>query len=391
MKIAYFTDAYLPQVNGVTFVVVNHTKLLSKDNDVMIFAPSYGLGRSTEKSDDGKLIIERYPSLPVINYKEIHITFSGLTQMIISIKKFRPDVIHFATPLSIGVTSIIISKIFKIPLVSTYHTLLSETLTPLPPFNSIDKILKLNDKNKEILKDFIWDSSKRIYDYCNIIVAPTKLIKDELKKHNYKSKIIVVSNGIDTKEFKPRVRTKTSYKILYIGRLSYEKKVDIVIKSFKEVLKRYPKSVLAIVGGGPAQQNLEDLVNKFNIKNKVIFHGSVLRENLIKYYNDNDIFVTASEMEVQPLTILEAMACGLPIVGINRGGVAYLVKDNQNGFLLEPENYIGMSQKIIELLSNNTLRKKFSKKSRSLAKKESYSKSISKLEKIYKSLTSQSD
>jgi glycosyltransferase involved in cell wall biosynthesis len=83
------------------------------------------------------------------------------------------------------------------------------------------------------------------------------------------------------------------------------------------------------------------------------------------------------------------MACGLPIVGINRGGVAYLVKDNQNGFLLEPENYIGMSQKIIELLSNNTLRKKFSKKSRSLAEKESYSKSISKLEKIYKSLTSQ--
>lgn len=386
MKIAYFTDAYLPQVNGVTFVVENHAKLLSKNNDVMIFAPSYGLRRYKETLEAGKLIIERYPSLPVINYKEIHLTFAGLPQMIISIRKFKPDVIHFASPLPIGISAVIISKLFKIPLVSTYHTLLSETLPPLPPFNSINKILTINNR-KDILKNFIWDSSKKIYDYCDVIIAPTKMIKDELSKHDHKSEIVVISNGIDTKKFSYKLNRKATFKIIYVGRTSFEKNIDVVIKVFNTLLSSIPNVILEIIGDGPAMSSLKKLAKELKISKKIIFRGFVSRDKLPEYYHQSDIFVTASEMEVQPLTIMEAMSCGLPVVGVNRGGVSSLVRDNRNGYLVEPDEFEKMSNKMIKILKDNILRTKFGKESRLLAEQESYARSIEKLEKIYRRLS----
>lgn len=384
MRIAYFTDTYIPQVNGVTYVVDTHAKLLSQKHKVKIYAPAYRLKGSVEKYSKGNLTIEKYPSLPVIFYKDVHFPFVDVYKMFKSVEKFKPDVIHFHTPLTIGATSIIIARYLKIPLITTYHTLWSETLPPLPPFKVIDNFFREQINQKDLLRDTIWKASKRIFDYCDVIISPAKIIKDELITHSHKSKLVVISNGVDTGKFTPKTKLKTNFKILYVGRLSPEKNIDTVIRAFAIVKKEIDKATMEIVGGGPSLDGLKKLVKKLKLSKEIIFRGSVPRENLTNYYNRCDIFVTGSAMEVQPLTILEAMSCGLPVVGVKKAGVAGMVEDDFNGYLIPSPNAKKMAEKIVNILLNDKLRVRLSKNSRKTALKNSLKLSIKKLESLYK-------
>ena len=329
MKIAYFTDTYIPQINGVTYVVDSHARLLVKKHQVKIYAPAYGLKGEVEYSQDGKLSIEKYPSLPVLFYTDIHFPFVDLYKMYKSVKSFRPDIIHFHTPGPIGSAAVILAKYLKIPLIATYHTLWSETLPPLPPFKIIDIFFKNQVGKKDLLRDVIWKMSNKIFDYCKIIISPADIIRDEIVLH---------------------------------------------------------QSKLEIVGDGPELQPLKNLTKKLHLEEVVKFTGFIKREGLNKYYNSCDVFITGSTMEVQPLTILEAMSSGLPIIGIAKAGVAGLVKNNANGFLIPTQNSIEMASKIVEVLSDNNLRIKLSKNSRKIAVTHGLNQSIIKLDKLYRSV-----
>lgn len=383
MKIAYFTDTFLPRVDGVAYTIYEHSRLLAKrGNKVKIYAPSYPERNKNEKING--VAVERYSSIPLPTYKGIRISFPNIYTIYNSIKKFNPDIIHFHTPGPIGISAILLAKFLKIPLITTYHTLWSETLPPLPPFNLVYKIFKTDEVEKDLFKNAIWKISGDFFDNCDVVISPAKIIMDELLIHNHKSKIVVVSNGVDTNKFKAKARPKTNFKILYVGRLSHEKKIDIVIKAFAKVVKDLPQAKMEIVGDGPMLENLKDLVKKLKLSGRVIFHGSIARERIVDYYKRCDVFATASAMEVQPLTLLEAMSCGLPIVGVKMAGVAGMVKDGVNGYLVPPTNPTTMSKKIVKILSSNKLRLKLSKNSQKIARANSLTSSIQKLEDLYK-------
>lgn len=384
MKIAYFTDTLTPQINGVTYVVENHSELLSKNNDVVVYGPSYSLSGSTKKR--GRLTTKRYPSVSLPNYREMNISFINIPVMISEVKKFNPDIIHFHSPAVMGIAAIMMAKYLKKPLVTTYHTLWSETLPPIPPFNIIDKFFSDTNIKKDALRQTIWSLSKKIFDNCDVIISPAKVIKDELRANNHKGKIVVISNGIDTNKFKYKLHSKPLFKMLYVGRLGHEKKVDIVIDAFNIIQKKYPKVVLTIVGDGPVSKELKLLVKNLKLTKKVKFTGRLDRNKIIKHYQNADIFITASEMEVQPLTILEAMSCGLPIVGVNKAGVGGIIQNNINGYLTKSASAKEISEKVNDILNNNTLRIKMSKNSRKIAQENSLDESIKKLTKLYNQL-----
>jgi len=384
MKIAYFTDTYIPQVNGVTYVVDTHSRLLSKKNRVRIYTPSYKLKKSIKKQNNGNLIIEGCPSSPLAYYKDVHVSLVNLPGMIKSVKKFNPDIIHFHSPLTIGVSAIIIAKRLKKPLVATYHTLWSETIPPIPPFNLIDKFFKAENGEIDILRKTIWKVSNKIFDYCDVIISPSEVIKKELQTHNHKGNIVVISNGVDTHKFTAKTRTKTNFKILYVGRLGHEKGVDVVIKAFARVIKEFPQAKLEIVGDGPVAETLKDLTKKLRLTKSVVFHGYVPREKIVSYYKECDVFATASVMEVQPLTILEAMSCSLPVIGVKKAGVSGMIKDNFNGYLISKPDEKEMANKIAKILSDDKLRIRLSRNSRKMAKKNSLILSTGKLENLYK-------
>jgi glycosyltransferase involved in cell wall biosynthesis len=141
---------------------------------------------------------------------------------------------------------------------------------------------------------------------------------------------------------------------------------------------------MEVVGDGPVLKSLKNLAIKLKLKNQIVFHGLIAREKLANYYNRCDVFATGSAMEVQPLTLLEAMSCGLPIVGVKRAGVAGMVLNDINGYLVDPSSPQAMSKKIVKILSNNKLRLELSKNSRKTARENSLISSIQKLEDLYK-------
>jgi glycosyltransferase involved in cell wall biosynthesis len=255
-------------------------------------------------------------------------------------------------------------------------------------FGFLKKGLKSEKKNvKEgYAKKIVWKLATRIYNKCDKIIVPSKAIKTVLKEHGIKKEIVVVSNGIILNLFKPKNNYKENFKLICIGRISYEKNIDVVIKSVDIVRQIYPSIILEIIGPGPALPSLKKLVRSLSLTRNVKFLGKVDYKKLSPFYRKGDIFLTASTMETQGLVILEAMACGLPIIGVKKYAIPDLVINNRNGYVVKPFNERKMAGKTIALLENPKLLKKFGKESAKLAKLHDVNKMSKKLEVCYKSM-----
>jgi glycosyltransferase involved in cell wall biosynthesis len=209
-----------------------------------------------------------------------------------------------------------------------------------------------------------------------------------------KSKLTVISNGIEAEKIfgaKPdKEKLKKKYKlgkfnIIYVGRIWVEKSLNVVLDSFKLVQEKIPESRLIIVGDGPEKENLVHQTQELGLEKKVVFTGKIEHEKLIKsgIIKVCDIFVTASKTENQPLTVMEAMASSLPIIGVKKLGLIELIKNNENGYLARPDDPKDISKYIIKLFQDKRLREKMGKKSLNLIKKHSIKKTGDRLEKLY--------
>ncbi len=384
MKIAIFTDTFFPQFNGVTTTVYQSAKsLIEKGHKVMIFT----LSNDAEKYIDFNIHNLEIISLPSINaliYPSLRFTLPfGFS--LNKLKKFRPDIIHSHTPFAVGIEAIICSKFFKIPLVGTHHTFYEDYL----------KYIKMD---YEWGKKLSWKIVVAYYNRCDLVLSPTKSLIDMLVKYGLTKPISILQNSIDMNLFKPvasqpeKERLKKNYfiqkaSIIFEGRLSYEKSIDQVIKAFSLMLTKRPDIKLMLVGDGPERNNLERLTEKLKIKDKVIFSGFVpYGKKVVKAYQANEIYITASKSENMPVSILEAMGCGLPIVAVKEKGLSELVHNNINGFFARTDDPKDMAQKTLRLISDQNLLKKFSDASRFLALKYSHEHVASLLEGFYKKL-----
>ena len=372
MKIAVFTDTFVPQVNGVVTSILNSTTNLAKrGNKIMIFSPKIGKRLNLHKNIE---IVELKSFNLLKRYKEMEVRIPTFLNVLKKVKRFNPDIIHINTPLGIGDEGFLCAKVLKKPIVGTYHTLLPDFLRHIN-LAGLEK--------KEFMRYITWKYSNFIYDRCNVVTAPSAMIKKELKKNELKTKIEVISNGVDLNKFYKKKINKNGITILHVGRMSYEKNVDVVLQAMK-IVSEYKKVNFMIVGGGPDLERLKDYSKKINLNVK--FTGNIKNEELVDYYNKADIFVTASTIETEGIVLLEAMACGLPIVGVNKLAIPEVVKDGKNGFIAKVNDPEDIARCLKILIKNPDLINKFSKNSLKLVKNYSLENSIRKLEKIYNSL-----
>lgn len=384
MRIAYFTDTYTPQVNGVTFAVQAHTQLLARRHEVTIFAPSYD--RTFRQEQEGRVSIVRFPSWPLPTYKEVNIPVVTLGRFNKLVMAFDPEILHFHDPGTLGLAAIRLASKTGKPLVGTYHSLFAEILPPMPPFRWIMPLLRRQKPGDEDwLRKAIWQTSAKIYNQCDVVISPSKVILEQIKRHGHTSPGEVISNGIDTTMFE----AKTTYggkRIIYVGRVSFEKKLDVVIRAFKLVAKMDPEASLMIVGGGPASDEVRQQVKDLGLEKRVQLAGYVGREKLPAIYRGADVFVTASAMEVQPITLLEAMAAGLPIVGVDFAGVQEMIRPGENGYLVPVDDSEAMARKIEEIIRSLKLARKLGQGARKIAVANSLEESAKKLEAVYQRL-----
>ncbi len=226
----------------------------------------------------------------------------------------------------------VVGIIKKIPVVITVHgTRLFEKKLPITPSRFLEWIILTKIK----------------YD---LVISVTEAFK---KIKNISRNIKVIGNGIDFKKFENiRVKKAPYPKILWVGRFDKVKRVDNLIMVTKDVIWEIPEAKLTLVGYGYEENNLKKLTNKLNLNKHVEFAGKKTGDDLIREYKSSHLFVICSDSEGQPLSILEAQAAYLPVVATKTGGIPEIVKDNVNGLLVPPNDYIALANAIIWCLTN---------------------------------------
>jgi len=224
---------------------------------------------------------------------------------------------------------------------------------------------------------------------ADAVIALTQDMRGKIRQ-TYHRDASVIPNGIDLRRFEQlscRSKVKSAPNgvktLLFVGRLHRIKGVAYLIEAMTTIIKRNPKARLLLVGDGEERQNLENLVTKLGLTKYVTFIGKVPNEKVPQYIAASDVFVLPSLSEGFGIVLLEAMACGLPIVATNVGGIPEIVQDGENGFLVEPENPEGIAQKVLTLLENDDLRRRISQNNLEKAKNYSWEAAVDKLEKVY--------
>jgi 1,2-diacylglycerol 3-alpha-glucosyltransferase len=206
---------------------------------------------------------------------------------------------------------------------------------------------------------------------CDLVIAPSQGMREVLKRFGVDDKVIVVPNGVDLSPFQKDVvkinREYLGFKqddiiLIYTGRLGPEKNLTFLLRAFAGIAKTYPQTQLLLVGNGPVREDLEELVRIMGIMDRVHFTGMLPYHDLPAYLGVADAFVTASVTEVHPLSVIEAMAAGLPVLGIRSPGVGDTIEDEVTGIIVGEEDVAEFTAKLARLISEPEKRKEMGSK-----------------------------
>lgn len=361
MRIGFFTDTFLPQKNGVvTSLLSTGPELVRRGHEVFVFCPK------TRVKEFRGMKVYSYPAVTFKPYPEFKI---AVPQGKESVPKL--DIVHSHSPFTMGFFGWRVSNFQKIPRVTTFHTLLSEYVRYVAPLG------------KKIMEKVIWKYCEIFYNKQKGIIAPSRALKSILTSHHIKKVISIIPTGIDTNFFRP-VKKETAREslgldegeriFLSLGRLGHEKNIDVIIRAFSEV-----DGKLIISGRGPAAEKLKKLRDRLRLKKKVIFSGYVPEKLKPLYYSAADAFIIASTSETQALVVVEAMACGCPVIGANSLAIPEIIKDGKNGYLFSPGNTAELAQILSSYEPSPGLRNQALK----TGKKFSVTECTKKLERFY--------
>ena len=360
MRIGFFTDTFLPQRNGVVTSLTNlGLELVKRGHEVFVFCP-----RTRVKNYHG-LAVHSHRSITFRPYPEFKIAFpTG--------KVPELDIVHTHSPFSLGALGLYAAKKQDIPRVSTFHTLLSEYV----------QYLRFG---RRLFKRLAWTYLRFYYKRCHRLIAPSNALKKVLRQHRVRKPIVVIPTGIDLNFYKPIKKEDAKRKLgikderifLCLGRLGFEKNLDVVLKAFQNV-----DAKLIIAGRGPAREKLEEMRKELGLRWKVSFVGYVPEELKPLYYSAADALIMASTSETQAIVLAEAMACGCPAIGANSLAIPEMVKDGKNGYLFEPGDFEGLS----DILSFFTPSIEMRSNALKTGRRFSIEKSVNKLERLYGSL-----
>ncbi len=377
MKIGMMADTYKPYVSGVTnYIALNKQALETAGHEVYVFT----FGDLEYKDDEPRVI--RSPGVPLadtgfylsLRYKTEH---KKLLQTM--------DVVHVHHPFLSGRLAISYCHHAHIPIVYTNHTrfdLYAQARLPLMP----------EEVSNGLLQAYMPDFCEQM----DLVISPSPGMEKVLRQYGVESPIEVVPNGVDLTRFhnaKPLPRSEFGFTdddllLVYAGRIAPEKNLEFLLQSFAGVSQVIPNAYLLIVGGGQKDhmEAITPVPGELGITDRVRFVGMIPYEKLPSYLAMCDVFVTASITEVHPLSVIEAMGTGLPIMGIDSPGVGDSVTDGETG-LLATEDVASFTAKLTYLCLNQGLQKKFGIAARKASEQYSIERTTKIMLNLYNRLT----
>jgi glycosyltransferase involved in cell wall biosynthesis len=358
MKIAILVEFFLPRRGGTELASYNIAKNLAlKGHDVhIITSRDEGLPKSSFQ--DGFHIHRVY-----WGRIKFFSTIFFLIGIFFRLKSIQPNIVHVQQISLICLPAFFSKKILKKPYII---------------YGRGSDIYYISFFWRKISKFLLKDAVK--------VIALTADMKRELQKIYY-GEILVIPNGIELDSYKnlqkQNFRVNNKKIIIFVGTLRPVKGLIYLIEAMKIIHAEMENTILMIIGDGEERKSLEDMVMKLQLENVVIFIGEIPNKDIPTYLVQGDVFVLPSLSEGFPNVLLEAMAAGLPIVSTNIKGLSDIIRNEKNGYLVEPKNPQQLAEKILMVFNNSTQSKKFSNNNIEKVKKYSWKNVVKCLEDIY--------
>lgn len=232
---------------------------------------------------------------------------------------------------------------------------------------------------------------------AELIVYNSEIAKKGLLELGaHPSKLRQIFNGVDTQQFNPYQRDKHFKRslqlpeapiVICIRSLRPLYNVEMLIKAIPSILKQVPQVTFIIGGDGEQRDYLKDLAGSLGILGNVRFLGWIQHDELPRYLASSDVYVSTSLSDSAPLSLQEAMACELAPVVTDLPANREWIVDGENGFLVSTGDIQALAQKIVHLLKNQRVRRRFGKLGREIIQERAeYKKEMGKLESVYKEL-----
>lgn len=367
MRIALFTETFLPKVDGIVTRLKHTVDHLQRLGDqVLVISPEGGL---TEYKGAKIFGVSGFP-LPLYPELKLALPRPAIGE---ALRLFRPDVIHVVNPAVLGIAGLYYAKTMDIPLIASYHTHLPEYL---------------QHYGLGMLEGLLWELLKAGHNQARLNLCTSTAMMQALTEHGIE-RVDLWQRGVDTELFQPHLANREmrsrltqghpdSPLLLYVGRLSAEKEIDRI----KPVMASIPGARLALVGDGPHRQALE----KHFEGTPTHFVGYLQGLELGAAFASADAFVFPSRTETLGLVLLEAMAAGCPVVAARSGGIPDIVEDGVNGFLFDPTDENGAIAATQRLFANLEERENLRHNARREAERWGWSSATRQLQNYYRAI-----
>jgi glycosyltransferase involved in cell wall biosynthesis len=319
MKIAIFTETFLPKIDGVVTILCQVLeRLQARGHQALLFGPPGG----PREYAGAEIVGVGGPPLPFYPELRINIPRRFVWE---KVQAFQPDLVHLAGPFFLGPFGLSYARRLGVPILASFHT-------------HVPRYARYYGGG--FIEPVLWAYLRAVHNQAQLNLCPSTETLKELRAHGFE-RVRWWQRGIDTERFSPgprdaalRARLSGGHPdellVLYVGRLSPEKRLELI----RDPLFSVPGVRLAMVGGGPSAAQLQ----RHFRGTPTSFPGFLRGDDLVAAYRAADLFLFPSTTETFGLVALEAMACGTPVIAANTGGVLDIIRDQENGLLFDPAN-----------------------------------------------------
>jgi len=342
MNILMLISAPIPSCEGIVPHVLGLGKQLRQRGHEVTLMTRGGMKGQEEINHEGFSII-KVPFLPLYPLHVIMHRYNVLRAL--DNLKFKPDIVHLHTPLVPYLPK-------KWPLVTTFHTPMLSDTASVEDYGIRSRLIKIIGKTTSFWVE------KELLRNSDCIITVSYAVADELRKyyHYEGDNLFPILNAVDTSFFKPGTPAESSPYLLYIGRMDFRKGLFDLIASARIVADKFREVSYYLVGNGPLEEPLKKAVKEAGLGKNIKFCGVVHdRQTILKYYQEARAIIIPSHYEGLPMVMIEAMACGKPLICTNASFSKGILEDGKNALLVNPKSPAELAAATIRLLSDDKL------------------------------------